>query len=638
MGIRKRRGTRIFAAVLGAALLAGVSGCTPAGDAQKPSGGGAAPGAVAEGPHGIKYAEDQTLRTLYASEATTLNPGVNGTAADWQAISNTTEGLLSEDPYGNYQPGLAESYTVSADNTVYTFEMRQGLKWVNEKGEPQVDFSAHDFVTMAAFICDPVNASGSAMYFEGVVQGAKEFLAGETTDFSTVGFKALDDFTLEITLVGPIPYFISYCGSYLPVPTELYTQLGTAYGQDPESMYFIGPYRITTFEPQSKRIYEKNESYWDAEHVYINKIIMTYNAESATLAPEMFKRGEVDEAELGTNILDEWLKDPVTKDIVLPSLPDTTYMYFYSFNYLPKFDAAYEPDNYLKAIDNENFRQSLYWGLDRLKAKLTADPYHPELYLTNSITPPTWCSVEGTDFSEIGVMAEITARENWSFDAEKALQYKEAAVAELTAQGVTFPIKLLMPYNPVTTGWEQEVQVVKQQLEALLGNDYIQCTMEAGPSTGFLTDVRRAGKYGFMKLNTGSTIDDPSAFIRPFGDDGNNWTFLDQASTPAVAALKEEYLALIANAKAITTKSTERYEAFAEAENFLLSHALVIPFSTDTLGGYTASRLIPFEGANDSGGRFKWQRVLAEPLTTEQFEALYADWLAGRTASLAAQT
>lgn len=629
-----RWGARFLAVSLSAALLAGAVGCGPKESGEQDP---ANQGVTTEGPHGVKYAADQTLRVVYDSEASTLNPGINGTAADWQAISNTTEGLLSEDPYGNYVPGLAERYEVSDDNTVYTFYLRQGLKWVDYKGEPQADFVAQDFVTMAEFICNPANASGSAMYFQDVVEGATAYLSSETTDFSTVGFKALDDHTLEITLAAPLPYFISYCGSYLPVPSELYSSLGAAYGQDPESMYFIGPYRITEFEPQSKRVYEKNESYWDAEHVYIEKVIMTYNAEGSTLAPEMFKRGEVDEAELGVNILDEWMKDPATKDIVLPSLPDTTYMYFYGFNYLPQFDAAYEPDNYLKAIDNENFRQSLYWGLDRVKAKMTLDPNNPELYLTNSITPNTWCNVDGKDFTEIGAMADITARPNWSFDPDKALAYKEAAVEELTAQGVTFPIKLLMPYNPVTMGWEQEVQVVKQQLEGLLGSDYIQCTLEAGPSTGFLAEVRRSGKYGFMKLNTGSTIDDPSAFIRPFGDDGNSWTFLDQASTPNVIALKDEYLDLIAQAKAITSKSMERYEAFARAEAFLLEHALVIPFSTDTLGGYTVSRLIPFEGANDSGNRYKWQHVLAEPLTTEQFELLYADWQAAREASLKAQ-
>ena len=577
----------------------------------------------------LNYAADQTLRVVYGTEASSLSSlGGNGTANDWKAISNVVEGLLAEDSYGHKTYALADSFTVSEDQTVYTFHIREGQYWVNYKGEQVAELTAEDFVTAAKFICDPANASGNSYYYADTIKGAKEVLdteSGVVGFDENVGFKALDKYTLELTLVSPIPYFTDYCGSFIPVPTEFYTENADMYGTDVETTLYIGAYYVSEWEPQFQRIYTKNPYYFDADKVYIEQVIMTYNAEAATLAPEMFKRGEVDQANISTAILDAWKADPETKDIVLPSLPDTTYMYYYSFCWNPDLDeATYETSNYLKAIDNENFRQSLYWGLDRVKANLTKDPYNPEMYLTKTITPETWCEVDGKDYTTFDELKGVTERENYSFNEEKALAYKEAAVKELTEAGVSLPVKMVMPYNPNSNGWAEEVQVVKQQLESLLGTDYISLTIEAGPTSGFLSAVRRSAKYQFMKLNNGGSYADPTAWILAF-QAGNNWTFLDQVTTPNVQALQKEYQALLDEAATHTGKDEARYAAYAKAEAFLLEHALVIPFSTDTWGN-TVGRVNPFETVPDQSGRYKYMHVLSEPLTAEQFTTLYAEW------------
>lgn len=589
-------------------------------------------GELAEGPHGIKYAADQTLHLVYSTEAETLHPyaGSNG-AGTWQAISNLMEGLQSVDQYGNFVPGLAESYTVSGDDLVYTYKIRQGVHWVDWEGNEKDELTAQDFVTAAQYICNPENASGSVGYYDGIIAGATALLAGETTDMDTLGFKALDTYTLEITLEKPIPYFYGYGGHMIPVPTSLYTELGDSYGMDQESMWYIGPYRLVEFEPQMSRVYKKNDSYWDAGNVHILEIDMTYNAEASALAPELFKRGDVDSASISADIVTEWMNSADTKDIVLPPQVDPTYTYYYGFCYTPAFDAEHDPDTWVKAIDNENFRQSLYWGLDRLKARMATVPYNTEDFLVTTITPVQWCPIDGTDYTELDPIAEITHRANFSFDEAKALEYRDKAIEELTAEGVTFPIKVYMPYNPASTGWDLEVQVVKQQLEALLGSDYISITIEAGPSTGFLADVRRTGKYGFMKLNNGAADYDPQAWVTAF-QEGNSWTFLDQAVGPNVQALAQEYLKMLNEAKAITSLSVERYQAFAKAEAFLLEHALVIPFTADSTG-YTVTKLNPFEEMHNTDGNYKYARVLAEPMTIEQYNACYADWLVAREES-----
>lgn len=591
---------------------------------------------LAEENYGLKYAEDQTLRLLYSTEATSLcSFAASGSANDWQAVANCVEGLVTVDKYGNKIPGLAESWTVSEDQTVYTFKLREGLKWVNAKGEPIADLTAADFVAVARFTCDPENASGNATYYDNIIKGAHALIAGEETDPETLAFKAIDDYTIEITLEGPLPYFISYGGSFLPAPADMLAELGANYGLDNESMAFIGAYVMEEFSPEYRRVYVKNPYYYDADNVYIEKIVMTYNAEASTLAPEMFVRGDVDYASISTSILTEWKNADDKKDIVIPGIPDSTYMYYYSFCYLPLFGEEYEVDNYMKAIDNENFRQSIFWGINRYKALLAQDPYNPQLQQTNTITPEGWCSIDGTDFTQVGDMKEIADRANNNFDEAKALEYKAKAVEELTAAGVKLPVKLLMPYNPNLSSWELEVQVVKQQLTDLLGADYIECVIEAGPSTGFLAAVRRSGLYGLMKLNNGASADDPDNWTLAFRP-GNTWTFIDQASAetlPTVNALYAEYLALLQDAQSVMLKSEERYEKFAKAEAFLLNHALIIPFCSDSMG-YFVAKYNPFEGPHNTDGLWKGIRVLAEPLTEAQFLAIYEDWVVEREASL----
>ena len=383
-------------------------------------------------PYGLVYAEDQTLNTVYNMEASTLHPYTgDGSAGTWVAISNLTEGLQTVDQYGNFIPGLAESIEISEDELVYTYHLRKGLQWVDWEGNEMCELTAQDFVTAAQFICDPANAASAASYYDGIISGATAILSGEA-DMSTLGFKALDEYTVEITLERQVPYFDGYGGHFLPMCTSLYEELGASYGMDNESLYYIGPYRLTSFDPQSQRVYEKNYSYWDADNVHIEKVIATYNAEAATLAPELFSRGEIDQAKIGTDILSERMANPDTKNITIPGQPDGTYMYYYLFNFVPNFGDDAAKAKWITVVDNENFRQSLYWGLDRVKAKMAQEPYNPELFLSNTITPVSWCSVDGVDFTEIEPLAEITHRENWGFDAGKALEYRDKAVEELT--------------------------------------------------------------------------------------------------------------------------------------------------------------------------------------------------------------
>lgn len=221
--------------------------------------------------------------------------------------------------------------------------------------------------------------------------------------------------------------------------------------------------------------------------MFIDRIRYKYNKEAGTVAPELFLRGEVDSAAIPTTVIDEWFNDEEKKSQVRQS-QNNFYTYFYALNFDPQFDAQYEPENWKVAVNNKNFRKSLYHALDRVSAMLTTEPYNPEDMLNNTITPKNFVDVEGVDYTQLEPLKNISNTD--SFNKDLALEFKEKAMAELQGKA-TFPVKVLMPYNSGSPDWANRSQVVEQQLETLLGADYIDIIVEAGPSTGFLQEVRR---------------------------------------------------------------------------------------------------------------------------------------------------
>ena len=593
-------------------------------------------------------AADNAYRTLYSGEFTTLNYLTTATTNEFAMAANVIDTLVEYDKYGQVQPSLAESWEYDEANLTYTFKIREGAKWVKADGSVYADVTAHDFVTAAKYILDAANASSTANIFYSVIAGAEDYYLGTSVpeegqepypvmDFETVGVKALDDYTLQYTLVEPVPYFLSMVTyvCFMPVNADFLAEKGADFGvaTSNENILYNGAYILSTFEPQQKRVYTKNATNWDADKVLIETIEQTYNKESATISPELYKRGDIDDASIDSTIAAEWLSDEATADLIHPVRQSGFYTYFYAFNFDPQFDAAYEPENWKIAVNNANFRKSIYYGLDRVKAMLITDPDNPEAIMFNTVTPPEFVSINGLDYTQMGALAPITELGVDTFNEAEALALKEKAVEELTAAGATFPIKVLMSYNPNTTGWAEECVVVEQQLETLFGADYIDIIIEAGPSSGFLKEVRRSGKYALLKCNWGPDYADPNTYTDPFYDGTYNWPekateYLDENGV-------SEYYKLVDAAREITNDLTARYEAYTEAEAFLINNALIIPFGYGN-GGYTASRLNPFESQfapfGISNERYKGQTLLEKPMNTDEYFEAYDKWEEERAA------
>ena len=641
------------------------------------------------GPDGREFADEQVYRSLYSSEVTTMNYLVSSTTYELVVGANTIDSLVENDTYGNILPCGAESWEVSEDGLTWTFHLRAGQYWYDADGNQKDPVTANDYVAAARYVCDSAMDSNNSYLMDGWIVNAEELLnytaaqlaepveqgteAGEDQDYvidangiiyegsdwnketekydtwtevpavtpEDLGVEAVDDLTLVYHLVKARPYFLTALqfGTYWPAPASLLAELGDAYGLDNYSMWFNGAYILSEFKPQEKRIYTKNVNNWDAEHVYIERIEQICNTEAATLEPEMFLRGEVDGAGIGSDIVADWMSDPEKSQMISTTRVTGDYSYFFGFNFEPKFDAEYEPENWVIAVNNENFRKAIFHGIDRdgyIAAKYPGDD--PSIHKINTVTPKGFSVNEGKDYVFYGGLAKYTEGE--SFDPELAVQFRDAAKAELEAAGCKFPIKVPVNYNTNSTTWANCTVVLEQQLEELLGADFIDIIVVPYSGSDFLNATRRNGNYALQELNWGADFMDPETWADPF-ERKNNYNFFchqtdtyrvfQDTKTAETNALIDQYYELVDAAREETGDMNARYEAFAAAESFYIDHAIVVPGFISG-GSYQATKLNAFEGQyammGQSSSRYKGQHVYKTAMSQDMFDAQYAEWTA----------
>ena len=215
---------------------------------------------------------------VYTADPETLDYVTSGKASTADFVTNGVDGLLENDQYGNFVPSVAESWTVSKDGLTYTYKIRKDAKWYTSEGEEYGAVTAHDFVTGLKHAADK---KSEALYLvQQSVKGLDDYVNGKTTDFSTVGVKAVDDHTLQYTLNQPEPQWNSKTTSQIlwPVNEEFLTKQGDKFGQstDPTSILYNGPFLMKSVTAKSAVEYQKNENYWDKENVHIDTIKLSY--------------------------------------------------------------------------------------------------------------------------------------------------------------------------------------------------------------------------------------------------------------------------------------------------------------------------------------------------------------------------
>lgn len=298
---------------------------------------------------GEKLAADQTLRINLSAEPPTFDPAQ---AQDSQAntvLKLMYEGLTRMDESGQVIPAAAESWDI--DGTKYTFHLRKDAKWSN--GDP---VTANDFVFAWERVLSP-NTDPAAPYAYQLyyLKNAQEYNEGTITDFSQVGVKAVDDYTLEVELVAPTPYFLGLTSFYTFYPVHQSVKDDPKWAVDQSKMIVNGAFTLTNWVKGQTIEVTKNESYWDKANIKLNKITMSLVNSSATELAS-YQNNELDRAgapngEIPTDQI-PILKDQLKDELDIKGIAST---YYYEFNVTAK------------PFDNVNIRRAFSMAIDRQK-------------------------------------------------------------------------------------------------------------------------------------------------------------------------------------------------------------------------------------------------------------------------------
>ena len=230
---------------------------------------------------------EQTLRFNLGADPLTLDPQLNSAVDGSHIINNTFEGLMRE-RNGEIVEAAAESYTVSEDGLVYTFTIRDAV-WTD--GQP---VTAGDFEFAWKRGANPATASEYMFIFESAnIVNATEIGKGEV-DPSELGVKALDDKTLEVTLTRPTDYFLGLTGFaiFMPVREDVVDDDGI-WSKDASKVVSNGPFTLSEYKMGDQLTLVKNDTYWNAENVSLEKIICYMIVDEST-AHTRYLAGELD--------------------------------------------------------------------------------------------------------------------------------------------------------------------------------------------------------------------------------------------------------------------------------------------------------------------------------------------------------
>ena len=237
-------------------------------------------------------ADPEAVTYNAAAEPGDMNSVTTTDSVSISIMRDTMEGLTSLDQNSEPIPGVAETWDVSDDGTVYTFHLRDDAVWSN--GEK---ITADDFVFAWTQLFTPETGASYGGTWASYIKGAQEMIDG-TGDASGLGVKALSENTLEVTLTHPCTYFLSLTAfpNFYPINEDFWNEVGGVekYGRSADTMLYNGPYVISEWTHEDHVTMTKNDQYWDKENKAFIPTVNVVMIADSNAAINSFQGGELD--------------------------------------------------------------------------------------------------------------------------------------------------------------------------------------------------------------------------------------------------------------------------------------------------------------------------------------------------------
>lgn len=536
-----------LAGTLAVGMLAGCGGSKDSGSSSA-EGNSSATTSSSGGSDDGSMDATQELNLVF-TDLKTLDVNDVRNANEFQVLSQVQEGLfrIFTDENGNaiVENAGCEDYTVSDDGLVYTFTLRDH-KWSD--GEP---VTAQQYVDSIKRLLNPENAFAYS-FLAYDIENAEAYYNGEASA-DDVGVKAIDDKTLEIRLHAAIPFFVKKLTNvcFYPVRLDVIEAGGESFATDYTKQVYNGPFVIESRILDNEMVLAKNENYWDAENVHLQKVTLKVVAESATQS-QLLESKELDVVEAKTDYVQKWQTMVDAGTLVSRSVvkPASTYMIFNQHT-----------GGTSGLMNNAKVRLALSLAVDR--EELNEVIYSGQNTPSYGLIPYNMLSgdVEFRSEAEEPLKAVM---EEYDTD-EKIVKLFEEGVKE---EGKSMDsVELTLLSSASDTQNESFLEYMKQTWENMFG---ITVTVNICPDSATFVAERDSFKYDTYNMGWNGDYDDPMTFMELWNTGSGYAKFMGGYSN---AEFDEMFDSL-----STMTDSAERTEVYKKMEqNLIAENAGIAP-------------------------------------------------------------